>query len=166
MGDLFDGIEKAEQFKQAVYLRPGLYEDLEILEVKTDRTRKDQAFFAVEFQVIKSSGEGANPPGSKCSLMTLKAWDGFLKDVRTWCAAMYGVEFEKVDGPSVRLTTTKAQPLKGAHVRIEAWNKTTKKNEADFTQSKWEHISRPEDFKDRVKAAKAEIAAAQGQAAA
>lgn len=165
MGDLFDGIEKAEPRKLAVYLKPGVYEDLEIVEVKADRTRKDQAFFGVEVLVHKGSGPQASPVGSKATIMTLKAWDGFLTDVRSWCAAMYGVKFEQVDGPATRLTTTKAQPLKGARVKIEAWNKKTKKNEVDFTQSRWEHISRPADFKDRVAAAKAEIVARQAEAA-
>lgn len=139
MEGMFTGVEESEEFRGGVYMRPGVYEELEVLACKVGKNRKGRAFFVAELKVHKSSGENANEEGTTVAWMVMKDNDGFLSTTRGFAAHLFGVEFDDVTEKSLDLLVSEKQPGAGKRIAAQADNVKTKKG-GDFTKVQWRHV--------------------------
>lgn len=139
---LFDGIENAKPTEGGVFLREGVYEEIEILGIKVGRTRKGRDFFVVEGKILKATGPQANPVGSQASWMEMLDRDNALGSVRAFVAALCGCELDEVDEKAVSALVSKDQPGVGGVIKAEASMVKTRAG-GDFTKVRWTHVKPP-----------------------
>lgn len=98
--DVYDGIENAKDVFAKNYLEKGNF-DLRIISVKSDKSRKNVYFFAVDMDVVQSD----NPkyaPGDRVNFITTADKDGFHSNVKNFIlAALTKPNEPRIDPASV-----------------------------------------------------------------
>lgn len=139
MAGLFTGMEKATPGVGGIYLTEGIYDDLEILAIKSIVTRKGIGAFCVELKVHAASGAKALPIGTQGTWMVTADKESFLGNVRGFLqvasseAMEKPVTLEEIDVAAAEMATSAANPFAGTRLRAQATGITTKKG-APFTK--------------------------------
>lgn len=133
---LFSGIDGADPNNSGVYIIPGIF-DVEILELKTINSRKGDALFIVETNILASSSE-ERPVGTKMSWVVNFRHDPALGNVKAFIAACGDCDFDDVDEEAAEMAVSTEQPFKGTVVKARATNTTTKAGNP-FTVVDWKH---------------------------
>lgn len=131
---LFTGIEQAKVSEGGNYLKPGNFL-LEILGIKTGKTRGGRAFFVVECKVLESDNL-QQPAGITVSWMVMLDQDMALPNIKKFAAAVTGSAIDEIDEAGIEYLVSDKQPLKGKKVGAQATNIKTKRD-TDFTKVEW-----------------------------
>ena len=140
---LFSGIKEAKEYAGGVYLTEGVYNDLEVLSVKTLTTCKGESMFCVEVKVHDSQGPKAVMPGVTAAWMCNKKHDGFLGNVLSFmrpCASekyQQQIEAGSIAEEDMDAAVSSENPYAGTHMKATAVNIKTKAG-GDFTKVEWQ----------------------------
>ncbi len=155
---LFGGIKAAKYSEGGVYILPGVGR-VEILGIKSFKTRKGQDAYAVECKMVESSNAKL-PPGSVCTWMVTLDKEPALGNIKHFVNTLLPqIDFDKLSEEdcekAVLLTCADGDPLKlkGKFLRFAATEIMTKANRP-FTKVKW--------LADNTSAADVAKAAAEG----
>ena len=131
---LFGKIGEAKYSEGGIYLLPGVYR-LEIVAVKTLRTRTGKDGFVAEFKVLESSN-AQRLPGSSCSWMVTFDKEPAMGNVKQFLATVLGAEMEQITEAVAEAACSEQNPLAGKIVRCSAVEITTKA-QRQFTKVKF-----------------------------
>lgn len=126
---MFGGVEAAKPMTQANYQRPGRYWQ-RINKCKTDRSRKNEDFAAIEMTIIKIiNTDGVQNPhrvGEDTTRMIMKKQDQFLPEVKAFVCGCTGLPQEQVTEANCNMVFGPDQPLAGMIVEVNGYLITTR----------------------------------------
>lgn len=141
MGRL-NGVGTAEIRRSAIYFHPGMYV-VQVNEIKYERSRKNYDVFIVGATVLQSNVH-ERPPGSQPSWIVNMVHDGALGNIKAFVAALWGITDPDVCGwrpeqwdAAAEQILSDAEPMTGATLGLECFNKITKEKKQNFTVHVW-----------------------------
>jgi len=133
--DPFGRIEQSDPSQGGIYPEAGLYPCLYVQALKMIRSRKGEDLFIAEFDIIESMVQ-LRPKGTKMSWAVNFRHDASPGNVKSFLAALMGVDPGAVDAEGSRHAVSENNPCRGRLIRLEAVQVKTKAGN-DFTRCNW-----------------------------